>query len=357
MSARQQRRRAHLRLGSRASPLALAQARAVARALARAHRRSGLKVELVEIATHGDRDRRSALRCLGGRGVFVKELENALLAGRIDLAVHSLKDMPIRLPRSLRLAALSAREDPRDVIVTRAGTRLEQLCRGALVGSSSPRRRAQLALLYPHLRFAEIRGNVETRLSKVARGRYAATILACAGLKRLGWRVRRNGILVAPASVAPASVAPASCRLSRRHPAGLVLRFQLLPLSQMLPAPGQGALALECRARDALTRRLAQAIHCPESAACVRAERACLAALGGGCHLPLGAYADLARKTGEMRLRAVLALPDGSLAARADVRGRATQAEALGRRAARVILRSPAGRKTLAELQHPRGES
>jgi hydroxymethylbilane synthase len=317
-----------LRLGTRASALALAQARAVARALERAHRARGLRVELIEITTRGDRDRRSSLKSFGATGVFVKELERALLDGRVDLAVHSLKDLPTRLPRGLALAAVTRREDVRDAILTRAGVRPAELPAGARVGTSSPRRRAQLSRRFPALDYVEIRGNVETRLRKVAAGVYAATVLAHAGLKRLGWRVPSRGGTV--------TVRGADGRTRR-------LRLELLSLEVMLPAPGQAALALECRARDERTRKLLRALHDARVAACVEAERACLTALGGGCHLPLGALGTFGRG-GSLRLRAVLASDDGATLARADVRGSPAQPAALGRRAARMLALTPAGR-------------
>lgn len=284
----------------------------------RAHRKRGLKVELIELKTTGDRDRASALKTFGGAGVFVKELEQALLDGRVDFAVHSLKDLPTKQPRGLTLAAVSRREDVRDVAVTRGGKRLAELPEGAVIGSGSPRRRAQLALKFPHLRFAEIRGNVETRLQKVADGAYAGTILARAGLKRLGRRERDA---------------------------------EVLSLAAMLPAPGQGALGIECRSSDRATREFLAVLHDADSAACVAAERACLAALGGGCHLPLGACGRIDRKTGQLTLDAVLALPDGTCAARASVRGRARDARKLGRSCAQAIKRSQEGREVLRRLE------
>ena len=292
-----------LRLGSRASPLARAQSGLLARALERAH--PALRVEPVEIATQGDRDRRSALHSFGGAGVFVKALEVALQAGRIDAAVHSLKDLPTRLPKGLILGAVGPREDVRDVLVTRR----KSLSAGAVLGSGSPRRRGQMLRKRPGLRFEEIRGNVESRLRQVAQGRYDGTILARAGLRRL-------------------RIPQAGSRLAR-------LAFRTLPLSTMLPAPGQGALAVECRAADGRTRRLLRAIHDPRVAVCVNAERALLAALGGGCHLPLGACARVSK--GRLELTTVLVAPDGSSEVRARATGPAGAPEALGRRVAQTI--------------------
>jgi hydroxymethylbilane synthase len=321
---RSTKKRVTLRLGTRASPLAKVQSEAIARQLRRVHRAQGLRVELLEITTHGDRDRRSALQKFGGRGVFVKELEHALSAGRVDFAVHSLKDLPTRQPRGLTLAAVTRREDVRDVVATRAG---ERLAKNACVGSGSPRRRAQLLARHPCLKLSEIRGNVETRLRKVAEGACDATVLAHAGLTRLGMRVPARGRTV--------TVRGADGRARR-------VRLELLPLKAMLPAPGQGALGLECRARDERTRKLLRALHDPCAAACVEAERACLTALGGGCHLPLGALATVERD-GSLRLRAVLAA-EGGAAARVDLCGSAAQPQKLGLRAARLLSKTPAGR-------------
>jgi len=218
--------------------------------------------------------------------------------------VHSLKDMPVKQPRGLVLAAVPVREDVRDVAVTRSGRRLRDLPKGAVIGTGSPRRRAQLERLYPHFFFVEIRGNVETRLRKVRDGEFDGTVLARAGLKRLGLLKKINA--------------------------------EVLPLNIMLPAPGQGAIAVECRAADKRTRILLTAIHDKKIAACVQCERACLAALGGGCHLPLGAYVDLPKKYKKLRLRAMLARPDGRWSQYEGV-GLLSAPAALGRKAARWL--------------------
>ncbi|MFH0939009.1 MAG: hydroxymethylbilane synthase [Planctomycetota bacterium] len=294
-----------IKLGTRSSRLALAQARLIARLLKKTHR--GLNVELVEILTTGDQSSDQSLHSFGGAGIFVKELERALLDGRVDIAVHSLKDLPIRQPCGLTLAAVVGREDPRDAAIVRHRTRLENLRAGSIIGSGSPRRRAQLKHYFPHLEFAEIRGNVETRIRKVEEGRYAGTILARAGLRRLNLTQKIT---------------------------------QTLSLNCVLPAPGQGALALECRARDARARRLLKKLNNIDVAACVTAERATLEALGGGCHLPLGALATIEKVKGRrrLRLRATLGLPDGSKLARVEDTSTLNRARALGRKVARLIL-------------------
>jgi len=315
-----------LRLGTRASALAMVQSQMIARALERAHRHAKLRIQLVPISTHGDKDRRSPLKSFGGTGVFVKELERALASKRIDFAVHSLKDLPLRQPKGLILAAVTRREDVRDVLVTRTRVRLTA---GCVVGTGSPRRRSQMALRHAGLSFAELRGNVETRLRKVADGVCDATLLAHAGLKRLGWRVPPRGLRL------------------RLPGARAALRLRVLSLSDMLPAPGQGALGLECRRADRRTRQFLGALSDSATALAVAAERACLAVVGGGCDLPLGACVQVNRTSGRVVLRAVLARPDG--VGKASVTLRGSQAEALqfGRLAGKTLRRSPVGKTML----------
>ena len=303
-----------LRLGTRASALALTQSRTVARLLERAHK--NVRVVLVEIGTTGDRVTGQALSSFGGAGIFVKELEAALLDKRIDFAVHSLKDAPTRQPRGLVIAAISKREDARDAVVVHGGKKLSALPAGSVVGSGSPRRRAQLKALFPLLECAEIRGNVDTRIRKVDAGQYAATLLALAGLKRLKLRARAS---------------------------------QILSFDEMLPAPGQGALGLECRSNDRATRKFLAALHDPQCAACVQAERAVLEALGGGCHLPLGALGEIVKpyihvsKKGaskgkpQLKLSAVLGHPDGGLLIKAWRIGDPGDPRKLGRELAREL--------------------
>jgi hydroxymethylbilane synthase len=314
-----------LKLGTRASNLALTQSRMIARMLKRRHK--GLKIELVEISTTGDQVTDKPLQEFGGAGVFVKELERALLDKRIDFAVHSLKDMPTRQPRGLTLGAIVGREDARDCVITRSGKPLDNLPADALVGTGSTRRRAQLQEQYPHLKFAEIRGNVETRIRKVTEGQYAATILARAGLTRLGLM---------------------------KHAA------ETLSFDVMLPAPGQGALGIECRKSDRVTLRVLKSLHQADVAACVDAERALLEALGGGCHLPLGALGQIevqrsgrgaaAKKKKVLALSAVLGMPDGTHIVRANTFGAVKNAWPLGRKLAKEMLEL-GGREILKRLE------
>jgi len=250
-------------LGSRGSALALAQTRWVAGRLQEAH--PGLEVTVEILSTAGDRIQDRPLPAIGGKGLFTRELEEALLDGRIDGAVHSLKDLPTEMTPGLTLGAVPARENPADVLVSRHGGTLAELPPGAVVGTSSPRRRAQLARLRPDLRFTDLRGNVPTRLRKVREGAVDATVLAAAGLARLGLLEEADG--------------------------------WPLPSSLMLPAPGQGALALQIRDGDAQMADLAGVLHDPDTARTVAAERAVLAALGTGCSAPVGALARIQGET------------------------------------------------------------
>ncbi len=265
-----------LRVGTRGSALALAQTRQVVAELQR--RWPGLLVEVVTITTRGDLQTGVPLHQLGGKGLFVKEIEEALLRGEIDLAVHSAKDLPSELPPGLELVAVPARADPRDAVVSRSGAGLLSLPPGARVGTSSLRRLAQIRYLRPDLAVEQLRGNVDTRLRRVEEGRCDAVVVAAAGLARLGL-LERAGELLDPVA--------------------------------FVPAAGQGALALEARADDGRARALAAALHDPEAALALRAERAFLARLGAGCQVPAGAYA---RREGErLVIEGMLASPDGAL--------------------------------------------
>jgi hydroxymethylbilane synthase len=289
-----------LRLGTRRSALALAQAGGVAATLIA---RTGRDVELVEISTRGDTDP-GALAQIGGTGVFVSALRDALLAGDIDLAVHSLKDLPTAPADGLVLAAVPTREDPRDVLCCPAGLTLGELPNGARVGTGSPRRAAQLHGLGLGLDVVPIRGNVDTRLKKAIDGEVDAVVLARAGLARLD---RLDAVT------------------------------EVLDPIQLLPAPGQGALAVECRARDAdLVALLRDVLDDPDTRDCVLAERSLLRALEAGCTAPVGALADLAED--ELYLRAVACAPDGSDAVRQSLTGPRTEPEELGRRLAAILL-------------------
>jgi hydroxymethylbilane synthase len=295
-----------LRLGTRASSLALAQSEWVAERLRRHH--PGLTVELVPITTTGDRRSAGRLAEVGGKGLFLKEIEEALLAGAVDFAVHSMKDVPATLPPGLVLAAVPPRADARDVIVGTRGGGLAGLRPGARVGTASVRRRVQLLARRPDLEVVLLRGNVETRLGRVRDGTVDATILAAAGLARLG--------LDDVDAVA-------------------------LDADEVVPAVGQGALALECRAADGRLRARLDSIADAEATHTVAAERAFLTAIGGDCNTPLAAHARLRGDT--IELHAMVADPDGLR--RLDERGEAPRAEAarLGRAVAMRLLERGAG--------------
>lgn len=297
-----------LRIASRGSELALWQSRAVQAALRAAD--PALAVEIDVVKTTGDVIQDVPLAKIGDKGLFTKELDAALLAGAADLAVHSLKDVPTRLPHGLVLAAVTEREDPRDVLLLPPGGtgNLASLPAGARVGTSSLRRRAQLQALRPDLAVLDLRGNLNTRLAKLDRGDYDAIVLAAAGVLRLGWTDRIAAYLDAPA---------------------------------WLPAVGQGALAVVARAdRTDVVERL-RMLHDARSAACTAAERALLRALEGGCQVPIGA---LGRVEGDrVVLHGLVAELDGGRILRVEEAGPVDEAEAVGRRAADALLEEGAG--------------
>ncbi len=292
-----------LRLGTRRSALATTQSTWVADQL----RSRGHEVELVEITTDGDRDRTTPLATLGGTGVFVSALRDALRAGTVDLAVHSLKDLPTTPEDDLVVAAIPPREDPRDALVARDGLTLGELPAGSTVGTGSPRRRAQLEALGLGLDIRELRGNVDTRLGRVTNGDLDAVVLAQAGLARLG----RTSVVT-----------------------------EVIDPIQMLPAPGQGALAVEVRADDAATRDAVAALDDADTRACVDAERAVLSELEAGCSAPVGALAEivLGDDGDELSLRAVVSSPDGSGDIRRSATGNPADADTVGRKLARLLL-------------------
>jgi hydroxymethylbilane synthase len=294
---------ATLRLGTRASALARTQSQSVADAITAA---TGCPVELVPIVTEGDRSA-AAIAQLGGTGVFVTALRDALHAGAVDLAVHSYKDLPTAPAPGLTIAAVLGREDPRDALVARGGLTLGELPAGSRVGTGAPRRVAQLRALGLGLDVVPIRGNVDTRLGRVAPGDLDAVVLARAGLSRLG-------------------------RLDE-------ITETLDPL-QVLPAPAQGALAVECRTSDARTRELVGRLEDPCARACVQAERSTLAALEAGCSAPVAAYAEVAEGDHgpELFLRASVTAIDGSDAVRGSITGPLPEAAALGRALATELL-------------------
>jgi hydroxymethylbilane synthase len=292
-----------LRLGSRKSPMAIVQSELVAALITE---RTGRLVEIVGVTTLGDVSR-AQLTQIGGTGVFVGALREALLAGEVDLAVHSLKDLPAGAAPGITLAAVPPRDDPRDALVARDGAKLADLPAGARIGTGSPRRAAQLLALRGDLQTMPIRGNAGTRLRKVTDGELDAVVLAAAGLARIG---QQNAIT------------------------------QVFEPEEMLPAPGQGALAVECRGDDPGLAGLLAAVNDEASMAAAVAERSLLEALAAGCSAPVGGYAA---GTGYLLMRAAVLSPDGTRALRAHGRAPAADARRLGQDLAAELLRTGAG--------------
>ena len=286
-----------LRIGTRGSALALWQAEHVKGRLTAA----GHVCELRVITTTGDRVLDRRLEAVGGKGAFLKEIEEAMLAGEIDIAVHSLKDVPTSLPAGLTLVSYLERADPRDALISAGDTTLQTLPAGARVGTTSLRRRAQLAALRSDLALVDLRGNVDTRIRKLREGQCDAVVLAMAGLERLG---RRDEVT------------------------------QVLDPEDMLPAPGQGVIVVECREGDGSAEQALAPLNHTGTSHAATAERAFLAALGGGCNVPLGAYAE--PDGGGLWLRTFVARPDGSALLRAERRG--GEPEELGRAVADDML-------------------
>ncbi|PDO82941.1 hydroxymethylbilane synthase [Kosakonia pseudosacchari] len=301
-----------LRIATRQSPLALWQAQYVKERLEACH--PGLTVELVPMVTRGDVILDTPLAKVGGKGLFVKELELALLENRADIAVHSMKDVPVDFPQGLGLVTICERDDPRDAFVSNRYHSLDELPAGSIVGTSSLRRQCQLAEHRPDLVIRSLRGNVGTRLSKLDNGEYDAVILAVAGLNRLGLGSR--------------------------------VRTALSPETS-LPAVGQGAVGVECRLDDTRTRALLAPLNHDDTAVRVKAERAMNTRLEGGCQVPIGSYAELI--DGGIWLRGLVGAPDGSIMVRGERRGSLEDAEQLGISLAEELLDNGA-RAILAEI-------
>jgi hydroxymethylbilane synthase len=290
-----------LRIGTRKSPLALWQAEHVRARLLALH--PGIQVELITMTTEGDRILDRSLALVGGKGLFIKELETGLVERRTDLAVHSLKDVTVSLPPGLCLATILEREDPRDAFVSNHYANLQALPAGARVGTSSLRRQSQLRAAFPTLNVITLRGNVNTRLAKLDAGDFDAVILAAAGLQRLGFAPR--------------------------------IRTRLDP-AESLPAVGQGAVCIECREDDRDTQRLLAPLDHAATRACVTAERALNAALEGGCQVPVAGYAELHGDA--LHLRGLVGEPDGSQLVQGEIRGPASRAADLGTQLAQELL-------------------
>lgn len=290
-----------IKIGTRKSPLALWQANYVSERLLTEH--PDLAVELVKMSTQGDKILDTSLAKVGGKGLFIKELEQRLQDGSIDIAVHSLKDMTVDLPDGLHLSVICVREDPRDAFVSNHYKTLEALPAGSRVGTSSLRRQVQLRAAYPALELIDLRGNVNTRLAKLDAGEYDAIILAAAGLKRLGLHDR------------------ITCALAPEH---------------SLPAVGQGAVCIECRSDNDELNKLLASLNDADTASCVTAERAMNAALEGGCQVPIAGYAVL--EGDELYMRGLVGDPEGGVVLRTEARAPRADAEALGKKLAEDLL-------------------
>ncbi len=309
-------------IATRESPLALWQANWVKTRL-ESHFQD-LSIKLLGLTTSADQLLATPLYKVGGKGLFVKELEEALFDGRADLAVHSMKDVPMQLPDGLSVPVMTEREDPRDAFVANQYANLTELPRNAILGTSSLRRQSQLLAIRPDLRIQFLRGNVNTRLKKLDDEEYAAIILAAAGLKRLNFADRIRSYL---------------------------------PTDQVLPAPGQGVLGIECRTNDEETQHYIQVLQHPPSYVAVLAERAMCRYLGGGCHVPIGAYAEI--KGDELVLRGRVGKPDGTLLLSTQQVGALHEAEAIGIKAALDLLQQGAGAIIQIPLDppFPKGET
>ena len=301
-----------LRIGTRASQLALWQANWIKGQLIRRH--PHLDIEIIKIKTTGDKILDVPLAKVGGKGLFVKEIENALLDGSIDLAVHSMKDVPTKLPEGLGIVAVSEREDPRDALLSREGVVLDDLSEGSRIGTSSLRRQAQILNRRPDFHLEPLRGNINTRLRKLKDGLYDAIILAHAGVKRLGWDDEVT---------------------------------EVMEPEVMLPAIGQGALGIEARVDDQTTLGRISFLNHPETSVCVTAERAFLKRLEGGCQVPVAAYATV--RDGEVSMKGLVAGVDGVKFILRKSNGSSSEADSLGRSLAEQIL-DAGGREILEEV-------
>jgi hydroxymethylbilane synthase len=301
----------HIKIGTRGSKLALTQANLVADNLKKLN--PGVTVEICVIKTRGDIMQDVSLLKIGGKGVFVKEIEDALLSSTVDLAVHSMKDVPTEIPEGLTFVAIMQREDARDILVSKNNRKMEFMPRGARIGTGSMRRSAQLMAILPDLSIVSLRGNLETRLKKIETENLHGVILAAAGMKRMGLTEKIS---------------------------------QYLPIETMLPAVGQGALGLEIRdSDDELKKILVKLNHAP-TAAEITAERSFLRHLGGGCLLPIAAFGKLEGE--QLSLEGLVAVPQGTSIIRDKVNGSVTEAEELGKRLAEMILEK--GGNKLLEL-------
>lgn len=303
-----------IRIATRKSPLALWQAEHVAQLLGATF--PGIKTELVKMTTQGDKILDAPLAKIGGKGLFVKELEVGMLEGTADIAVHSMKDVPVEFPEGLHLGAILSREDPTDAFVSNRYSSLSDLPSNARIGTSSLRRQCQIMEIYPNAEILTLRGNVNTRLAKLDAGVYDAIILASAGLIRLGMAERIT---------------------------------QRLDTKTSLPAIGQGAIGIECRIDDQEVNAMLSKLHDHETGICVRAERAMNARLSGGCQVPIAGFAEI--HNNQLFMRGLVGNPDGSQLFRSEFTGKPEQAEIIGLTIAEDLLAQGAG-KVLQALYH-----
>jgi hydroxymethylbilane synthase len=295
----------HLTIATRESPLALRQTELIKALLQAQHPQ--LSIDLLGITTQADKMLEVTLTEIGGKGIFVKELEEALLDGRADIAVHSMKDVPMDLPPGLVLPVISRREDPRDAFISNRYASLQQMPAHAVLGTSSLRRQTQIMAQRVDLELKQLRGNINTRLNRLDAGDFAGIILASAGLKRMGLQDRISSYL---------------------------------SIEDSLPAAGQGALGIECREDDVAVQALIAPLNDPTTQACVVAERAMCRRLGGGCQVPVAAYAEIQR--GELSLRGLVSSRHAKRILRAELSGNVAQAESIGSRVADILLQQGA---------------
>ncbi len=301
-----------LTIATRKSMLAMWQAEHIKARLEQLH--PGLQVELLPMSTRGDVILDTPLAKIGGKGLFVKELEIAMLEGKADIAVHSMKDLPVEFPDGLELYGICEREDPRDAFVSNNYHSLDELPSGAVVGTCSLRRKCQILAQYPQLKVHDLRGNVQTRLNKLDNGQFDAIILAASGLIRLDLHARIR---------------------------------QRIAVEVSLPANGQGVLGIECRSNDSATKALLEPLICQQTRSCVLAERAMNRRLQGGCQVPIGAYAEL--HGDQLHLRGLVGRPDGSEIIEGEITGDRADAEQIGIELAEFLLERGAG-KILADV-------
>jgi hydroxymethylbilane synthase len=301
-----------LKIGTRGSALALTQARGIAERLK--NQWPALTVDIVVIKTKGDIMQDVPLAKIGGKGLFVKEIEDALLRGDIDMAVHSMKDVPAEIPDGLEISIVSEREDPRDVLVSKEGAKIEDMSAGALIGTGSLRRGFQLRNLFPHIEIVPLRGNLDTRIRKIQSENLDGIIVAAAGMRRMGWTDRIT---------------------------------QYIPVEIMLPSVGQGVLGIEMRTDDTNTRKAVSFINHPRTWREVTAERTFLKRLGGGCQLPIAAYGATQGST--LTIKGLLGSPDGRVMIHDEITGRCNDAEELGLALAERLI-AKGGQAILEEI-------